>query len=135
MIPSDAINKRVRGKTKPARTGTFHTSESTTVLPKTIPLSNNETIAADKIADANHIAGEQGLVNTIFRLRLRRCEEIMNSPRPPARKSRNTFRMEKICCRALKLCTPELLKRAGRELNPVNNRNASANAMSKRLRR
>ena len=51
MIPSDATNVSAEINTNPAHTGTFHTNDSTTALPKTTPFNSNDTIAAERTAE------------------------------------------------------------------------------------
>src|SRR6266481_625847 len=135
MIPTEATNVSTETKSKPERTGKCQPSDNAAAPPRTTPWRSSDTATADKNADISHNAGEHGLVNTIFRLRLRRCEEIINSPSPPEKKRRNPLSTEKICRNALKLCTPECIKRGGRELRPVSSKNTSMNASSNRLRR
>src|SRR5580700_7679266 len=129
------MNVSTEMKTKPARTGICHPSDSATALASTMPFRINDTAPAAIIAETSQRAGEQGFVNTIFKLRLRRWDETMNRPKPPARTNRNSLSSEKIPRKELKLWIPESLKRAGSELRPVSSRKARANASNKRLRR
>src|SRR5579864_2133109 len=103
MSPIDAANVSPETKIKPRRTGTCQMTDNIVVLTRTTRFSSNDTITADRKAESSHKAGGHGLVNTIFRLRLRRCDEIMNRPRPAQRTSRNPLSSEKMSCKALKL--------------------------------
>src|ERR1700691_532496 len=120
MIPTEAINVSREMKTNPARIGTCHQHDNATAPPTTMRLSNSDIATADKKADASHTLGGQGFVNTIFRLRLRTLEEIINRPKHPANKRRYRLSVEKIPCRVLKAWTPESVKRAGRHCKAVN---------------
>src|SRR5208282_241566 len=135
MSPTEAIKVSAQTKTKPGRTGMCHAKERANVLAKTTKVIRKDAMTADTNADTSHRAGGHGFVKTIFKLRLRRCEEIKNRLRPPENNSRNTLRVEKSSRNALKLCTPESVKIAGRELRAVSNNATSKNASSKRLRR
>ena len=67
-------------------------------------------------------------LNTIFKLRLRRCEEMISSPIPADRIRMKKFRVETICCNELKFWTPELMNSGGNDCKAVMRRNTSMNA-------
>src|SRR5579862_1054985 len=90
-------------KINPGRTGIRQTIDMNIAVPRTTRFRSRATITAVENAESNQTAGVQGLVKTILRLRLRRCAEIMNKPRPAARKRRYPLRSSKIPRRALKL--------------------------------
>src|SRR5271169_6320106 len=113
MIPTETMKLSVEMKTKAARTGTCQIKDKIAVPPRIRLFRNKEISTADKNADPSHILGGQGFVNTIFKHRLRRCEEITNSPMAPARKRSIPLSSEKMPCKVLKLSTPESEKIAG----------------------
>src|ERR1700730_17747178 len=101
--PSEATKVSADTKTNPIRTGRCHKTDSSTPLPKTTMFRNSDIAAADRKAESSQTSGGQGFVNTIFRLRLRRCEETTRSPIPAERIKIKKFRVETICCNELKL--------------------------------
>src|SRR5271156_3673891 len=135
MRPIETMKLSIEIKTRAPRTGKCQMNESATALPKTTTFSISDTATAERHAEASQVAGGHGLVKTIFKLRLRTCDEIMNRPTAAARNSKTSLRPEKIPCNALKSFTPEPMKRAGSELKPVNKRKTRPKDSSKRLRR
>src|ERR1700733_6770361 len=135
MIPTEVMKLLVEMNINAERTGTCQITDKTTVLARIRPFRTNETSTADTNADPSHTLGEQGFVNTIFKHRLRRCEEITNSPTAPARNNSIPLSSEKMPCRLLKLSTPDSEKMAGNALRLVSRTHKIANAKSRRLRR
>src|SRR5580704_18309102 len=113
MIPTEATNVSREINTNPARIGTCQQNDNTTAPPRTKRFSSSDTATADKNADNSHTLGGHGFVNTIFRLRPRMLEEMINKPRHPANNRRYWLSVEKIPCSVLNACTPEFVKRAG----------------------
>src|SRR5215469_342025 len=103
MIPTEAMKVSTEMKSSAARTGKCQTNDNTAALANTMQFNSSDTVTADQNTDTSQRAGGHGFVNTIFRLRLRRCDDMMNRPNPPAKKRRNTFKTSKIWCNELKL--------------------------------
>src|SRR6266568_7006783 len=96
MIPTEAMKVFAETKTKPGRTGRCQPSENPTALARTMPFRSKDTATAAMNAETSHKAGEQGFVNTIFRLRLRRCEDNDKQSQTPGKERSNPLRSEKI---------------------------------------
>src|SRR4051812_43101443 len=80
--PKEARKVSIETKSNPCRTGRCQISDIPMELPSTIRFRKREMAADDRNAEKSHTAGGHGFVNTIFRLRLRRWEEMMNRPNP-----------------------------------------------------
>src|ERR1700723_1567916 len=107
MTINEITNECRDKNSSPARTGTCQHSDRAMVLSNTPAVSRKATKAAERNADASHNPGGQGLVKTIFRLRLRKCDETINRPRPPERISILKVKVSKIWRKVLKCSTLE----------------------------
>jgi hypothetical protein len=69
---TEAKNVSTAMKTKPVRIGKCQAIDKATMLASTTAQSRSATSAEARNAEASQSVGGQGLVNTIFRLRLLR---------------------------------------------------------------
>ena len=111
--PSEMTNVCADTKMRPTRTGRYQNTDKRRLPLKVTRFKTCDTRAPASEAETSHSPGGHGFVNTIFRLRLRRWEDMISEPIPAARISTNALRSESISRNELKLCTPEFMKIGG----------------------